>query len=53
MSRKFEFISVYDYLGKAGGGPLNKKIAYEAAKIKCPVKQRGIFYILKRTKRIF
>jgi hypothetical protein len=37
-----EYLSLYDYLGKAAGGELGRKIAYEAAKSGITIHQKQI-----------
>ena len=37
-----EYLSLYDYLGKAAGGELGRKIAYEAAKCNITIHQKQI-----------
>ena len=37
-----DYLSLYDYLGKAAGGELGRKIAYEAAKCKVDIQTKQI-----------
>mgnify|MGYP003644882344 FL=1 len=37
-----DYLSLYDYLGRAAGGELGRKIAYEAAKCKVNIQLKTI-----------